>query len=42
MLECGMGLYVDKVPLGDIVLMAKLLVVTEIPKENFLFCIRVI
>jgi len=30
MLKCGMGLHADKVPLGDIVLMAKFLVVAEI------------
>jgi hypothetical protein len=30
MLNCGMGLHADKVPLGDIIMMAKLLVVAEI------------
>lgn len=30
MIKCGMGLHADKVPLDDIVLMAKLLVVGEI------------
>jgi hypothetical protein len=30
MLKCGMGLHADKVPVSDIVLMAKLLVVAEV------------